>query len=282
MLEDHSYAFRGIPYARPPLGDLRFKYAQPLNNIDYCWNGTFLAHNATPVCMQILSNGTLIGSEDCLTLDVVTPYVRYDNPLPVIVLIGAESFMGGSPGKMRPSARYARSRDVVFVRPNFRLGALGFLALETLSKSDYPHTSGNYGLSDILAALKWVQLNIEHFGGDKNSVTLFGHRAGATLVTALATKPDAKKYFTRAWATSGGSIYPNKTLAQSQIDNRSFLNAVQCEDADCLRKLDAEKLVSAVEDTWRKPQPDLPSRDEDPSKQHQWLVSNTLIFFVWI
>lgn len=121
LLEDSSFAFRGIPYARPPIGDLRFKYAQPLNNIDYCWNGTFLAHNATDVCLQVLSNGTIIGKEDCLTLDVVTPYVRYDNPLPVIVLIGAESLIGGSPGKMRPSARYARSRDVVFVRPNFRL-----------------------------------------------------------------------------------------------------------------------------------------------------------------
>src|SRR5699024_10473310 len=102
-----------------------------------CWNDTFLAHNATETCLQIHSNGTISGNEDCLTLDVITPYVRYTDPLPVIVLIGAESLMGGSPGKLRPSARYARSKDVVFVRPNFRLGALGFLALEVLSKSDY-------------------------------------------------------------------------------------------------------------------------------------------------
>ncbi|KAH1028319.1 hypothetical protein HUJ05_001684 [Dendroctonus ponderosae] len=127
-MEDSAYAFRGIPYARPPVNDLRFKYAKPLNQIGYCWNGTLLAHNATPTCMQMLSNGTVIGIEDCLTLDIVTPAVKYDNPLPVIVLIGADSFNGGSPGKMRPSARYARSRDVVFVRPNFRLGVLGFLS----------------------------------------------------------------------------------------------------------------------------------------------------------
>lgn len=272
MLEDSSFAFRGIPYARPPIGDLRFKYAQPLNSLDYCWNGTFIAHNATDVCLQILSNGTLVGQEDCLTLDVVTPYVRYENPLPVIVLIGADSLIGGSPGKMRPSARYARSRDVVFVRPNFRLGALGFLSLEMLSEADYPKSSGNYGLSDILEALRWVQLNIEHFGGDKRQVTLFGHRAGATLVTALATIPKANKYFARAWASSGGAIFPKKIRQESEVDNKSFLEAVNCKDIDCLRNMDARKLINSVEDTWRKPQPDLPNDQEDPDQRHEWLV----------
>ncbi|KAI4462554.1 carboxylesterase [Holotrichia oblita] len=130
-------------------------------------------------------------------LDVITPYVRYYSPLPVIVMIGADSFLGESPGKMRPSTRYARSKDVVFVRPNFRLGTLGFLATKSLSDSDYPHISGNYALSDIVQALEWVRLNIEHFGGNSSAVTLFGHRAGATLVTALATMPvfeDADAY----------------------------------------------------------------------------------------
>lgn len=273
MVEDSAFAFRGIPYALPPTGDRRFKYAHPLNKLEYCWNNTFLAHNATDTCVQILSNGTIIGKEDCLTLDVVTPYIRYENPLPVIVLIGADSLIGGSPGKMRPSARYARSRDVVFVRPNFRLGVLGFLALEQLTQSDYPHTSGNYGLSDILEALNWVQLNIEHFGGDRNSVTLFGHRAGASLVTALATIPNAKKYFTRAWATSGGAIYPKKSRTESEIENKSFLEGLPCQHIECLRlELSAEVLTNAIQDTWRKPQPDLPRKDEEPEKRHEWLV----------
>ncbi|CAH1370476.1 unnamed protein product [Tenebrio molitor] len=272
LVEDSAVAFRGIPYARPPIGELRFKYAKPLNNLDYCWNGTFLAHNATETCLQIHSNGTVSGTEDCLTVDVLTPYVRYSDPLPVIVLIGAESLIGGSPGKLRPSARYARSKDVVFVRPNFRLGALGFLALEVLSNADYPHTSGNYGLSDILEALNWVQLNIEHFGGDKDAVTLLGHRAGATLVTALATMPNANKYFARAWAASGGALYPNKSRHDAEIENRSFLELVECEDIECLRALDAEKIVRAVQDTWRKPQPDLPTPGEEPARRHEWLV----------
>nr|AIA83436.1 COesterase [uncultured bacterium] len=117
-MEDSSFAFRGIPYARQPIGELRFKYAQPLNKLGYCWNDTFLAHNATPTCLQILGNGTVtgklfvnfrlcfviyqymfsyfLGIEDCLTLDIVTPYIRYDNPLPVIVLIGADSLVAFS------------------------------------------------------------------------------------------------------------------------------------------------------------------------------------------
>lgn len=211
-------------------------------------------------CFQIHSDGNITGTENCLTLDVVTPYVRYDNPLPVIVLIGAETLVGGSPGKMRPSSRYARSKDVVFVRPNFRLGALGFLALQTLSQSDYPHTSGNYGLSDIIEALKWIQLNIEHFGGDKNAVILFGHRAGASLVTALATINGTEKLFTRAWASSGGAIYPKKARNESEMDNLQFLSSTQCTDAVCLRQMDAVTLTGLIPDVWRKPQPDLPAK----------------------
>lgn len=269
---DEAFAFYGIPYARPPIGDLRFKHARPLNNLDYCWNGTFIAHNETDVCLQILSNGTIVGKEDCLTLDVVTPFVRYDNPLPVVVLIGADSLMGGSPGKLIPSTTQCKNREVVFVRPNFRLGALGFLALHVLSKADYPNTSGNYGLSDILEALRWVHLNIEHFGGDPKSITLVGHKAGATLVTALTTITNATKYFTRAWATSGSAIFPNQTLMESELESKSFLEAVQCEDFECLKKMDAEKLITSVEDTWRKPQIDLPPRGS-PTARHQWLVS---------
>ncbi|KAK4880802.1 hypothetical protein RN001_008948 [Aquatica leii] len=274
VLEDSAVAFRGIPYARPPIDDLRFKSAQPLNSISYCWNNTtpLLTHNATNYCLQIYGNGTVAGSEDCLTLDVVTPYVRYDTPLPVVVLIGTESLIGGSPAKMRPSARYARSRDVIFVRPNFRLGVLGFLAVKELTESVHLPTSGNYGLSDIVQALKWIQYNIEHFGGDRRSVTLFGHRAGATLVTALAATRGAEKLFKQAWATSGGAIFPGKTLMELEMGNKHYMSNVQCESAECLLKADAEYLVNSVTDTWRKPQPDLPSKTEEPDKRHEWLV----------
>lgn len=205
-MEDSSYAFRGIPYAVPPKDDRRFKAAEPIERIEDCWNGTLKAYTPAPVCWQIFDDQRIDGAEDCLTLDVLTPYVRYENPLPVIVLIGANSLTGESPNKLRPSARFARQHDVVFVRPNFRLGVLGFLALEELSKSVRPPTSGNYALTDILAALRWIQLNIHHFGGNPKSVTLLGHRAGATIVSALITSPKAKDLFARAWVTSGSAV----------------------------------------------------------------------------
>lgn len=214
MLEDSAYAFRGIPYAVPPIGDMRWRPAKLIDNIEDCWNGTFQAHNSTQACWQIYANGSMDGTENCLNLDVITPHVRYDNPLPVVVLIGAESFVGDSPNKLRPSARFSRARDVIFVRPNFRVGVFGFLALDALSKSIRPPTSGNYGLSDVLAVLEWIQLNIHHFGGNPKAVTLFGHRSGATMVSALVTSPKAVDLFARAWVSSGAALFPGKVLVQ--------------------------------------------------------------------
>lgn len=270
LLEDSSFAFRGIPYAIPPLAENRWRPAELIDNIDYCWNGTFKAHNATPSCWQIFSDNSLDGVEDCLTLDVITPHVRYDNPLPVVVLIGADSFTGHSPGKLRPSARYARARDIVFVRPNFRLGVFGFLSLKQLSESTHPPTSGNYALSDIIAALKWIAMNIVHFGGDPNSVTLFGHKAGATLVTALLSSNKTKGLYSRAWISSGGARFPGRPLSDSEKQSVEYLRKVNCTDAECLRTKEDEDLLEATPDEWRHTAPDLPSPSE--KLQHEWLV----------
>lgn len=119
--EDGAFAFRGIPYAIPPLENRRWQPAEPLRKIEYCWTNTYRAHNSSKVCWQREASGRIIGSEDCLYLDVFTPEVRYDSPLSVVVMIGAETLSGGSPGVMQPSAKLARVRDMVFVRPNFRL-----------------------------------------------------------------------------------------------------------------------------------------------------------------
>lgn len=272
LMEDSAYAFRGIPYAVPPVGEARWQPAHPIDSIEHCWNGTYKAHNTSQVCWQIYADGQVNGTEDCLKLDVITPHVRYDNPLPVVVLIGAESMTGDSPSKLRPSARYSRNRDVIYVRPNFRVGVFGFLALDTLSTSTHPRTSGNYALSDLLAALKWIQLNIVHFGGNPKSVTLFGHRAGATLVSALVTSPRAKDLYTRAWATSGSAWFPGKPLTESERANAEFLDAAKCVDATCLRKTEDEELLDAVPDTWRRIWSDLPAADENTTSRHEWLV----------
>lgn len=159
------------------------------------------------------------------------------------------------------------------MRPNFRLGVFGFLALDSLSKQVRPPTSGNYALTDILAVLSWINTNIMHFGGDKNNVVLFGHRAGATIISALITSPKAQGLFSRAWVSSGSAIFPGKPRAESERANAGFLEATKCgEDADCLLKADAEDLLEAVPDTWRKNYADLPLINENTSVGHEWMV----------
>ncbi|XP_047989163.1 neurotactin isoform X2 [Leguminivora glycinivorella] len=270
ILDEGVYKFYSIPYAVPPIGDLRFTYAQPLNNISMCWNGTLQTHKPGPLCMQFKENErTIIGEEDCLTLDVVTPHVRYDSRLPVVVLIGADTLAGGiSPAQ--PSALYARTKEVVFVRPNFRLGPFGFLALDILSKTKYPETSGNYGLSDLLVALRWVKLNIQHFGGDPDSVTLLGHRAGATLAAALTTVPKAQKLYSRAFLSSGSVIFPGKPLADSYASNEEFKQNSKCNDAACLRRMKPEAVMTAVPATWLGS--DVGSLPKTNEMKHSWLV----------
>ncbi|KAH8303584.1 hypothetical protein KR018_003990 [Drosophila ironensis] len=272
--EDGAFAFRGIPYAKPPVDKLRWRPAELIDSIDGCWNDTLQTHNSSVVCTQRLGNGTTVGDEDCLYLDVVTPHVRYTNPLPVVVLIGAESLAGPSPGILRPSARYSRSHDVIFVRPNFRLGVFGFLALDALTKESRPPTSGNYALTDIIAVLKWIKLNIANFGGDPKSVTLLGHRAGATLVTALVSSNKVKGLYTRAWASSGSAILPGRALSESEKLNQQLMATLECADVECLRDASSERLWAATPDTWLHFPMDIPQAQEANAggHRHEWLV----------
>ncbi|XP_045526166.1 neurotactin [Pieris brassicae] len=269
LLDEGVYKFYGIPYASPPIDERRFSYAQPLNNLSLCWNDTLRALEPTPRCMQFLENRTIIGEEDCLTLDVVTPHVRYDSPLPVVVLIGANTLAGGvSPA--RPSALYARTKEVVFVRPNFRLGSFGFLALDIISKSRYPETSGNYALSDLVVALQWIKYNIKHFGGDAESVTLLGHRAGATLTAALTTSKKAQKLFSRVWLSSASVIFPGEALELSERNNEEFKQMSKCDDIDCLRNMSPLEIMSSTPVTWLGTSAELlPLFGED---KRSWLV----------
>ncbi|XP_031833044.1 neurotactin isoform X2 [Nomia melanderi] len=277
--EDGAFAFRGIPYAIPPVENRRWQPAEAIQKIEHCWTNTYLAHNSTEVCSQFDGSGGVIGAEDCLYLDVFTPEVKYDSPLPVVVMIGAETLSGGSPGIMQPSAKLARVRDMVFVRPNFRLGVFGFLAAEPLSRATHPPTSGNYGLSDIIVALHWVQLNIEHFGGDKKSVTLWGHRAGGTLVTTLVGIRRAKDLFSRVWISSGSAIFPGRELEDSEKLSEQFLNSIKCSDAACLRSKSVDELMDSVPDTWHLGNTGLPEAREATSRdrRHEWLVLDRAI-----
>lgn len=160
-----------------------------------------------------------------------------------------------------------------------RLGIFGFLAAEPISRASHPPISGNYGLSDILAALHWVQLNIEHFGGNKSSVTLWGHRAGGTLVTTLVGAHRAKNFFSRAWISSGSAIFPGKELRESEIFADKFLSSIQCGDVNCLRNKTANQVMDAVPETWYTNTVGLPQTKEvqERTNRHEWLVLDGVI-----
>jgi carboxylesterase type B len=255
---------------------LRFEAAQPIDNLDDCWNGTLLAHNSSETCLQKNDKGEIIGSEDCLYMDIVTPEVRYINLLPVIVLVGTNNYANGTPGILRPSAKYARSRSVVYVRPNFRMGVLGFLALESLSNSSAIPSSGNYALTDLIAALEWIKINIQHFGGDPKSVTIFGHRTGATLATALTAIPKANKLFSGVWASSGSFRLPGDPLEVFEKNNLEYAGLYPTiKDKSAWQEIDALELVNKTPSTWTKEHiGNLPTYYENSSDFHDWIVQD--------
>ncbi|XP_039280676.1 neurotactin-like [Nilaparvata lugens] len=276
MLEEGVFAFRGIPYALPPVDELRWKPPKAFD-LNTCWNDTFRAHNSSAHCWQRYNNASVNGAEDCLTLDVFTPYVRYHSPLPVVVLVGSDTLAGGSPGQAVASPRIARNKELVLVRPNFRLGPLGFLAARPLTTATHPPTSGNYGLHDLIAALKWVQLNAEHFGGDRQQVTVLAHRGGATLVAALTAIRKPEKLFARAWLSSGSAVFPDEPLMDSENRNRQYLEKLKCDhygSLKCLLDQDMEELTDQVPLEWWYKAAELPTAEENMTAVHQWLVTD--------
>lgn len=163
---------------------------------------------------------------------------------------------------------------LLLLRVFYRLDVFGFLSVEPLSRSTHPPTSGNYGLSDIIVALQWVKANIEHFGGNASSVTLWGHRAGGTLVTSLIGSRRAQGLFSRAWISSGSAHFPGKELAAAEKLNEPFLNNIRCKDAACLRRQSAEDLMDAVPENWYTGNVELPEPKDATSmdRKHEWLV----------
>ena len=205
--------FRGIPFAAPPVGNLRWKAPQ----IAVRWAGIRNAAAFGPRCMQ---TGAGV-SEDCLFVNVWTPapasnnWGRYVGPkLPVLVWVYGGSFTGGS-GNITPEA-LARTTGVVVVSFNYRVGTFGFIGHPQLSAESPAGVSGNYGLFDAMAALRWVRDNIDAFGGDAKNVTLFGQSAGASVITLLQISPLAKGLYHKVILESPGSMRHMKNLAQSE------------------------------------------------------------------
>ncbi len=242
--------YLGIPYAAPPVGDLRWRPPVPVTP----WTGERAARSYAPHCAQPASAfGTASTSEDCLYLNVFAPAFRPVS-LPVIVWIHGGAFDYGESDDFNPAPMVARG--VVVVTINYRLGALGFLADSALA--DPTGAAGNYGLMDQQAALSWVQANIGRFGGDRADVTVAGESAGGLSVLAQLASPGARGLFTRAISQSGtyNMTQVSRTVAETAGD--TFASAVGCANttADCLRALPVQDILAHQTPTGYRPDVD--------------------------
>ena len=245
--EDGLMVYRGIPFAAPPVGDLRWRAPQPAAK----WEGVRQADKFAPGPIQ--SWGSSSGkSEDCLYLNVWTPAKSASDRIPVLVWIYGGGFNGGSTSEPVYGGEKLANKGVVLVSIAYRVGQLGFLAHPELSKESPIHVSGNYGLLDMIAALKWVQKNIAVFGSDPNKVTIFGESAGGIAVSMLCASPLAKGLFIGAVSESGGSFGPSrsatfpgenmKRLADAERDGQAYAKSAGVSSIAELRKLPADKL----------------------------------------
>lgn len=205
-VEDGIAVFRGIPFAAPPVGELRWKAPQPVE----AWDGVLMADRFAPAPVQTGAEwmGDIKMSEDCLYLNVWTPAGSAREKLPVMVWIYGGGFSNGATSGLLYNGGNIARNGVIFVSVAYRVGAAGFLALPELSAESENGVSGNYGLLDQIAGLKWVQDNIEAFGGDPARVTVFGESAGAISVSILCASPLTGGLFTGAISESGGSFGP--------------------------------------------------------------------------
>jgi para-nitrobenzyl esterase len=243
--------FRGIPYAAPPLGALRWKPPQPVAP----WTGVRRAERFGPRCMQralfadmvFRSDGV---SEDCLYLNVWTPAKRGGTRLPVLVYFYGGGFVGGDGSELRYDGASLAGRGIVTVTVNYRLDVFGFLALPALADESPHGAAGNYGLLDQVAALRWVRRNIAAFGGDPGQVTIGGESAGSMAVSALMASPLSKGLMQRAIGESGavlGNLKP-KPLALAERQGEAFRRHVGARSLAQLRATPAARLIAACGD----------------------------------
>jgi para-nitrobenzyl esterase len=234
--------FRGLPYAAPPVGSLRWRPPQR----EASWRGIRDATQYAPSCLQRPSLFQPPGpqSEDCLYLNVSTPTLRRDANRPVLVWIHGGGFT--QDGALNYDGTKLAANGIVVVTINYRLGVLGFLAHPALaSRPGGP--AGNYGLMDQQEALRWVQRNIARFGGNPDNVTIAGQSAGGVSVLAQLVSPDARGLFQRAIVESGAFALNQIPLASAETFGKSFAAQVNCPDqtARCLRSVPADTLVNA-------------------------------------
>jgi para-nitrobenzyl esterase len=238
-------SFKGIPYAAPPVGPLRWTAPRP----PAPWTDVRAADSWGPICMQ---QGPMDGinydpskkeSEDCLYLNVWRPDKA--GSFPVMVWLHGGAYTGGTGNTPIYWGDRLAAQDVVVVTLNYRLGAFGFLALDELRKEDENGSTGNYGTLDQIAALEWVQKNIAGFGGDPRNVTIFGESAGGWSVCTLLATPLGKGLFHRAVIQSG-ACDTSHSLVAGYKQAQAVAKSVGCPAAglDCMRKVPAKKLLT--------------------------------------
>lgn len=235
--------FKGIPFAAPPVGDLRWKAPAPVKP----WTGVKKADAFANACMQAANSqgNTAPVSEDCLYLNVWTPAKSASEKLPVIVWIHGGGYVGGSTSIAMYDGTGFAKKGVVLVSLAYRLGVYGFMAHPELSRES-GHGSGTYGIQDLVTGLKWVQANVAAFGGDPSNVTIFGHSAGAGAVSFLAATPLTKGLFGKVIAMSGGSFTPLQDSEQGGFGmSIPTLKVAESTGSAFLAKLGAKSIVDA-------------------------------------
>jgi para-nitrobenzyl esterase len=246
-----ALVFEGIPYARPPVGDLRWRPPQPAAS----WNGVRAANQLGHNCMQHRPYGYIDAdagagkSEDCLYLNVWMPSTTGSHP--VMVWIHGGGFFAGWGGLEFNNPGPLTKKGAIVVTLNYRLGAFGFMAHPALAAESPQHSSGNYGLLDQIFALQWVRRNIGRFGGDPTRVTIFGESAGAMSVGSLLGSPLAKQLFQRAIMQSGTGTTLTQSRAEGETRGVKIAEAAGVRGTDAtalarLRALSADSILAAA------------------------------------
>lgn len=243
-------SFKGIPFAQPPVGDLRWREPLAPRN----WSGIRNADEFGPRCMQRTSPGADYWfrssgmSEDCLYLNVWTPAKSDHEKLPVLVYVFGGGFQNGDGSEPRYDGANMARHGIVAVSINYRTNIFGFFVHPELAKESPHHAAGNYGLLDQLAALQWVQKNIGAFGGDANRVTVAGESAGSISVSALMASPLSKGLMAAAIGESGAmtSSLPPQPLAEAEEKGVKFAAAAGANSLADLRAMTAEQIQEAL------------------------------------
>ena len=245
-------AYLGVPFAAPPVRENRWREPQPVQP----WKGIYVANRKAPECIQPLRPSSIVQyfgeeatSEDCLYLNLWAPgEARAGAKLPVVVWIYGGAYTFGSASAPIYGGEFLAKKGVIYVAANYRLGVLGFMAHPDLSAGSEHHASGNWGLLDQVAALRWIQRNIAAFGGDPANVTIAGQSAGALSINCLQVSPLGKGLFAKIVGMSGTMVDNptlRSTLAAGEADGVKVQKALKAQTIEQMRAAPADQVAFA-------------------------------------